>query len=255
MATFADLMSLLLTFFVLLLSFANMDVVKFREILGSLREAFGYQTEAFGSWNPVVMSTNKDNVTEQAVAEPQDAEDNAHKAQQKQQDMSFIDELQKVIKELKLDNKVDALSTARGIVIRAQDGLFFERGSTRIDPESYLFLEQMSVMFQRFPYDVLVEGHTDNRPVRARKSESNWELSTSRAIAVMRYLTEVGGIDPRRIGASGYAHMRPIAVNTTSKGRSKNRRVEFVCHRNSELTRAKPIAVPAPPAHPSGDSK
>ena len=78
---------------------------------------------------------------------------------------------------------------------------------------------------------MIVQGHTDDRPVRGRRFDSNWELSASRAIAVMRYMVENGGLDPKKLGTAGYADQRPLVPNDTRENRAKNRRVEFLCQR------------------------
>ena len=78
---------------------------------------------------------------------------------------------------------------------------------------------------------MVIQGHTDDRPVRGRRFDSNWELSASRAISVMRYMVENGGIDPKRLGTAGYADQRPLVPNDSRENRAKNRRVEFLCQR------------------------
>lgn len=261
MATFADLSTLLLTFFVLLLSFANMDVVQFREMLGSLKEAFGYQTVNFGNFNPPDLSVNKDSsesLSKSDVGEPGDAKgEDDDKPDKKSsgedsddpsanpdapvtpEDIKLIQEVQQLAAKNNLQNKVQTVVTNRGVVIRVREQVVFTRGTNDIVDQAYTFLNEIAALLRRFDYDVTVEGHTDDRPLRSRRFKSNWELSSGRAIAVMRYLAEVGGIDPRRMGAAGYGGMRPIQSNQTRLGRQANRRVEFLCHRHPALSRSK----------------
>lgn len=231
MATFADMVSLLLTFFILLLSFANMDIVKFREMMGSMKEAFGYQKEFHGNYNPELLVVDP---PESAKRQAQKSKGDGH-SEEPQMDLRLLKQIQRVIAEQKIEESVQADASNRGVVIRVRDQLMFKAGSDRLLPPAYVFLDEVSKLIGRFPYRVLIEGHTDNSPIRTRRFPSNWELSVARAIAVMRYLAEVGGIEHTRLGTAGYADTRPIESNDTAEGRMSNRRVEFVCHRDAEL--------------------
>ncbi|MEL6547982.1 MAG: OmpA family protein, partial [Myxococcota bacterium] len=117
-----------------------------------------------------------------------------------------------------------------------------EKGNDRIRDGAFVFLNEISALLRRFNYDVLVEGHTDSRPTGSLEFPTKWELSTARAVSVVRYLAEVGGVDPRRMGASGYADMRPVSDEETEEARARNRRVEFLCHQHPSLSR--PEALP-----------
>lgn len=276
MATFADLSTLLLTFFVLLLSFANMDVVQFREMLGSMKEAFGYQTVNFGNFNPPVLSVKKDSseTTEKdrqsqaenaaaAAAEKkgkgeQDADKRGTGENEKAEetvpselspsDRQLVAELEKMVAQERMQDSIQLAVSSRGVVIRVRENVMFKRGTDRIVDQAFNFLNEIAALLRRFDYDVIVEGHTDNRPSRSRKFPTNWELSAGRAISVMRYLAEVGGVDPRRMGAAGYADMRPVASNDTPEGRLANRRVEFLCHRHPSLSRPQILTSGVAPA-------
>ncbi len=276
MATFADLSTLLLTFFVLLLSFANMDVVQFREMLGSMKEAFGYQTVNFGNFNPPVLSVKKDSsettekdrkneaTADASTAEGKDGEgeqdadgagagkdektENVAKSELAARDLQLLKELEKMVAQEKMQSSIELAVSSRGVVIRVRENVMFKRGTDRIVDEAFNFLNEIAALLRRFDYDVIVEGHTDNRPTRSRKFPTNWELSAGRAISVMRYLAEVGGVDPRRMGAAGYADMRPVASNDTQNGRLKNRRVEFLCHRHPSLSRPQILTSGVAPA-------
>ena len=92
-------------------------------------------------------------------------------------------------------------------------------------------MDELAKLFEEFPCDMIIQGHTDDRPVRGRRFDSNWELSASRAIAVMRYMVENGGLDPKKLGTAGYADQRPLVPNDSRENRAKNRRVEFLCQR------------------------
>jgi chemotaxis protein MotB len=135
-----------------------------------------------------------------------------------------------LIQTKKLEKNVETETNERGLIIRVKDQAFFSSGA-RLKRQGFPVLDEVSKLLAGFPCQILVEGHTDNVPIYSRQFPSNWELSAARAIAVMRYMVEVGGIDPTRVGAAGYAEMRPLYPNDSEAHRKANRRVEFVCHR------------------------
>jgi chemotaxis protein MotB len=222
MATFADLSTLLLTFFVLLLSFANMDIIKFESMSGSLKDAFGYQEENFGNYHPemIARQTKMESEIEQLLLGG--PRKKLRKMERKVRDL---------IQTKKLEKKVSTETNEKGLIIRVKDQAFFSGGGARLKRQGFPILDEVSKLLAGFPCQILVEGHTDNSPIHTRRFPSNWELSAARSIAVMRYMVEVGGISPTRIGAAGYADMRPLHPNDTIEHKLANRRVEFVCHR------------------------
>lgn len=252
MATFGDLMSLLFVFFVLLLSFANMDVVKFKDALGSMRDAFGVQLE-----NPGEFQARSDTVVELA-AKPSSTLIDALRAPKhgtqggagKGED-EMAGEIARTIRESGLDQIADVKVEARGVVMRVRGQLLFEGGSDRIRAESLVFLDEITQLVLRFPYTVVIEGHTDDEPVSAGPFATNWHLSAGRAIAVLRYLNEAGGVQANRLSASAMADQHPLVPNDSPAHRAVNRRVEFVFRRESidrggAAERAVPVLSPVP---------
>lgn len=223
MSTFADLSTLLLTFFVLLLSFANMDIVKFREMMGSMQDAFGYQKENFGNWNPDQMSDS-----------PTEAVNSETGTGGIQADVETLIEVQTAIEKQQAEDKVEAEVTPRGVVIRVKDNVMFSGGSDRLQKGGHDLLNNVVLLLGKFPCEIMVEGHTDDRAIQTKRFPSNWELSSSRAIAVMRYLAEIGGFEASRLGAAGFADTRPLVPNDSEVNRERNRRVEFVCIRDDQ---------------------
>ena len=252
MATFGDLMSLLFVFFVLLLSFANMDVVKFKEALGSMRDAFGVETERPGDFqarsNTVIeLSSKPSSSLIDALREP------THGSQggEGEGDGEVVGEITRMIRESGLEQIADVRGEARGVVMRVRGQLLFEAGSDRIRPESIVFLDGITQLVRRFPHSVTVEGHTDDSPVSAARYPTNWHLSAARAIAVVRYLHEAGGIDAKRLAAAAMSDQHPLVPNDSPAHRAVNRRVEFVFQRESidrggAAERGVPILSPAP---------
>ena len=132
-----------------------------------------------------------------------------------------------------IDSGEIELNQIRGrLTVSIAEELFFESGKAEIKPEGTEVLSRIAEILKKIPEkNVRVEGHTDNVPIGPRirdQYQTNWELGAARAVNVVRYLQEQGGIDPLRLGAISYAQYRPKATNRTSKGRAKNRRIEIV---------------------------
>jgi chemotaxis protein MotB len=213
MATFADMMSLLLTFFVLLLSFATMDIVKFRDAMGSIQQALGFMPTGPGMF--------------QHTSKPTDFEKSIATSALKNTNYLIQEELKDMIKDHGLERDVEIENTARGVILRVKGRIFFNSGTAKLKPQSYPILEKIAEVMKRFPSRVSIEGHTDNLPVSGGKYSSNWELSAARAYSALMFLKDLG-VDIKRINIAGFADTHPIAPNNTEEGRAKNRRVEFV---------------------------
>lgn len=157
-----------------------------------------------------------------------------------------------------IESKDVTISELQGkLTVNIVDRILFDSGEATLKPEGEEMLRKIAAVLARFPNrQVHVIGHTDNVPIRAsarHRYPSNWELSTARATAAVRFLTEQGGVDPRRIGAVGYGEFRPIADNSTPEGRAQNRRIAIVVL-SEELVgldaapTAKPFTAPTPDA-------
>ena len=225
MGTFADMCTLLLTFFVLLLTFASMDVQKFKEMLGSVHQAFGVQTQQFGEYQPTKPPETKD------VGK-------SHMAMPVQPQIQLSDretaEAQKMASQIKdlvaasgMGKDVSVSAGSRGVRMRVKGQLLFDAGQATVKPEAKRLLDAVVKVMKKFNFYLTVEGHTDSRPISTSKFPSNWELSSARASAVLRYLLQMG-VPNRRVSAVGYAANYPLASNQSAHGRDMNRRVEFV---------------------------
>ncbi|MEM6959079.1 MAG: flagellar motor protein MotB [Myxococcota bacterium] len=216
MATFSDLATLLLTFFVLLLSFAEMDVTEFKQMLGSVREAFGVQFETRGSYEARAASP----VSLDGEAPPGEGGDSAESREQ----------LEAMLEELGIENDVQIERDEGGLTIRIRERVLFESGSADLDLSAASeVLPAVVSLGRRMSRELAVQGHTDDRPIRSARFPSNWELSASRASSVVRYLSQNTVIrDPAIYQAVGMGEFRPVAENTTREGRARNRRVEIL---------------------------
>ena len=218
--TFADLMSLLLTFFVLLLSFSSTQAAKFEAVAGSLKDALGMRSELDLSDQPERRELIESVEKQRADQNPSTPADLAR-------------ELQKLLSELGGRGRGVAALTGQGIVLNISGDLMFSSGEATLSPEAIQVLDRIAnyVLQSDRPLDVV--GHTDNIPISTPLFPSNWELSAARAGSAVRYLVD-RGVDAERIRAIGRASTRPVESNSTAKGRSLNRRVEFIFNLQQE---------------------
>ncbi len=216
MATFADMTSLLLTFFVLLLSFATMDIMKFKDAMGSINEALGSsqtRTVVFGEGSgssliEIPMSESESKKIHYAIKE----------------------DLEKLIEKKGLQEDINVVHTKRGLILRVRGKMFFNSGGADLKYASIPVLEKIAEILKNFPNRVSIEGHTDTIPIRGGTFTSNWELSTARAYSALKYFQGIKGIDVTNIYIGGFGDTHPISPNDTPEGRAQNRRVEFVFH-------------------------
>jgi len=226
MATFADLATLLLTFFVLLLTFAEMDVEKFRDALGSVQAALG--TVPSGAPGVLDASPNLSILDKIPTPGTTTSGDGSGGESELREIEQTVD---RMIREQKLGEYVDVNVSSRGVVVRVKGHLFFNPGTARLRRGAKPVLDELSELVAKYPHSMAIEGHTDNIPIRSGGFSSNWELSTARAYSTLRYLQEELGVDPKRVHIAGFADTAPVASNETREGRAKNRRVEFIFFR------------------------
>jgi chemotaxis protein MotB len=124
--------------------------------------------------------------------------------------------------------EVNLLHSGKGLILRLPEFLFFDSGQATVRPEARPLLDKLARILKLIPNQILIEGHTDNRPIHTPQFPSNWELSTARAAALVRYFVEEHHLDPARFGAAGYGEFHPVADNSDDKGRQANRRVELI---------------------------
>jgi len=239
MATFADLMSLLLVLFVLLLTFAEMDVIRYKQIAGSVKAAFGFSKqdqlagviELDGSiMGKALKAPTPDSprVVSQ-IPQPETPKIEIEQTDTKEQKAEALEEtLAGVLKNMSLDDQVGLERIDGEVVIRFPNELAFPSGSSGMTEEFAAILNRLAPVINQTEGEVLVAGHTDNIPVSSSSPYiSNWDLSAARATSVLHFLIDQNGTDPRRMVIQGYGDSRPIANNDTPEGRSENRRVEI----------------------------
>ena len=248
--TFADLMTLLMCFFVLLLAFSEMDAARFKQLSGSMREAFGVQAEVEARTIPKGTSVI---AQEFSPGTPQPTPMNTVRQFTVDSSKNTLDALSKESADIEAAKKqakrlADALSEEirrgsvsvqlRGaqITIRILERASFASASADVRPEFIPTLEKIARLMAESPDgEITVSGHTDNLPIANTRFRSNWELSTSRAVSVAHALIDSAPLNQSRFLVIGHADTRPLADNDTAENRAKNRRVEIAILRGGGL--------------------
>lgn len=228
--SYADMVTLLWTFFILLFSLSVVNVQKFEAGIGSLQSAFG------------VMSGSR-NIMDGGSPSPQLSLIAQELAKMEMEGMKFQEELENA----GLADKVSIEMDPRGLIFRFADSILFDLGSAEIRSDALPVLEKVGKLIATVEYDIRIEGHTDDWPISTVRFPSNWELSTGRAASVVRFFIENLGFSPKQLEAAGYGQERPVASNETAEGRRKNRRVDVVLLRPSLSAAEPPVDLEVAP--------
>lgn len=215
---YADMVTLLLCFFVLLYSFSAIDNEKFRQFISS------FQGKSILDGGEVVLPGPD---TDFPIDEWEGDEDPYWADSER-----LLEYVKRYLVEHGIDGSIEVNRDERGVQLQMPDHLFFNSGEARITSRGLNILENLTPLFEEIPNKVLVEGHTDTRPMNSIAFPSNWELSCGRAASVVRYFTEDMGLVPKRFIAVGYGEFHPVESNATSEGRAANRRVVMVIRSN-----------------------
>lgn len=247
MATFSDLMNLLLCFFVLLFAFSSVDAEKFAEIAASFNSSlsiFDGGAEAIGDGKLISQGISQlDNLSEYynemgVEADKEKSEENDVETEfrekvaeeEKEATKKLYEKVVEVAEEKQIADTVEVNTDKNNQYVRIQlnGAILFDTGAAEIKKEALPILSKIGDILKTYDkHLIIVEGHTDNVPIRNNKYESNMWLSTARATRVFEYLAGEKGLDPKTLEASGRAEYEPIAKNDTPEGRAKNRRVEI----------------------------
>ena len=213
--TFGDLMSLLMCFFVLLLSFSEMDRRKYKMVSGSMAQAFGIQRE-----KPVFESPRG----QKMIAKEFDQAVVIKKIEESIK--PIIDEIKNEYEELK--EAVELEIEDDKVTIRMMGEATFDTGKAKLHPAFGPLLKKIGKVLSQTKGEIIIAGHTDNIPLKGGLYGSNLGLSMARAGSVAEYLLGTTSIDPKRLSTMGFGEYRPLTSNDTARGRRKNRRVEII---------------------------
>jgi chemotaxis protein MotB len=221
MATFADMMTLLLCFFVLLLSFAEQSEEKYRDALGSLRGAFG--VKELRTVSDTMSQFNTSQSTRELVEKISSDERLL---------LGVVMRIKSLMEneDLRIQEGTGVTADRDGVVFSADSATLFRPGTAELTGGADRVLDKVIKVLKDYKLSLVVRGHTDDRPISTAKYPSNWELSSARAAVALDYILRKGGISINRAKAVGYADTRPAVPNDSDEHRLKNQRVEFYLH-------------------------
>lgn len=244
--TFADLMNLLLCFFVLLFSMSTVDAQKFDLMASSFSDTFSiFSAGASAIGDGVLISNGVSQLNEldqyiNSTGKTADSETmvddmdeyEAMAAQMESEKMAASEELaekvQEAVSENGMDKDIDITFTSQYVQLTLKGSILFDSGKAELKRESLPVIEKVAVILERYAESTVeIEGHTDNVPINTSRFESNDVLSSYRALAMFDYLVENTNLDPAMIKHSGRGEYMPVADNGTPEGRAKNRRIEI----------------------------
>jgi len=253
MDTYGDLVTLLLTFFVLLFSFSTIDAAKWQAIVGSFT---GMNVIGIEPISPEMAAADPmPKIGPRSGGTMEDTEADSESVNSMDPDELGADQslnnlrlmygiMDEFVKSGGIDAEVILDEESYLVRLIINERVFFETASAVVRPDAYPVLDSIIEMFKQVEdlYTMLmVEGHADSRPINTAQYPSNWHISVYRAVNVLAYIWEVGELDPTRLAAMGFGEMQPVAPNDSEENMAKNRRVEFIAEagdprRNSQET-------------------
>ena len=235
LVSYADFITLLFAFFVVMFAASNSDQKKAGQVAQAVQVAFK-DLAVFTPTGKVVPLYDTGGL-------PSDAKNiigNEHSAFDATQLVTsgksggakaiseVKSQLQETLKNEVAKGNVRITEDSRGLTVSLAEAGFFDPGSATMHPKALAVIDRIAETVRPLQYGIRVEGHTDNSPIHTAQFPSNWELSTSRATFLLQYLISSGTIPPARLSAVGYGEYRPVASNDTSEGKAANRRVDLV---------------------------
>jgi chemotaxis protein MotB len=243
LVSYADFITLLFAFFVVMFAVSQVDTNKVGRFSESVRAASKWQLFEDAATAPVSGVTNKI------------AEDNekmvSNEQRQNARDLAIL--IKEILQDSLASGRVGVIDGPDGVIIRLNDTAYFPSGQASLRADHLKDLEALAKVMLRLPNHVRIEGHTDPRPIQTAIYPSNWELSAARAASMLRFLSSAG-VPEEKLAIVGYADRRPIVSNDTEAGRQKNRRVDVVLLREKGVSEGAPpkaIETPAPQTPPA----
>lgn len=231
--TYADMITLLMAFFIMLFAMSQLDLMKFKQFQQGVAADLGGDVPVAGG-SDSLMPGGQGLLPAAGLGPGQGAglgpgQGGQDAVQLERDALHQVQEDLVAASEAHGSEGVFAFEDqARGLAMQVQGGVLFAPGSADLTDEGKSALDDVAMAIRELLNPILIEGHTDDVPISSDRFPSNWELSSGRAIAVLHYLSGQRGILPSRLSAAGYADTHPIAPNDTAEGRARNRRVEIV---------------------------
>jgi chemotaxis protein MotB len=207
--TYADLITLLLAFFIIMYSMSKVDSERFSSIMDALNGVLRGGEVGLAAEGAIITYANNTGNAEQQKAE-------------------LYEEVQQMLDDHGLGGSVEARMDAHGVVMTLGEQVLFDQGRADLKPSAMQVLDEIVEILAELTHSIRIEGHTDNVPINNERFASNWELSVARSTSVIRYLLEEHGLPPEKLSAAGCGEYRPIEPNDTPEQRAMNRRVDIV---------------------------
>lgn len=239
MATFSDLMNLLLCFFVLLFSMSSVDVEKWQQLAASFSDNFSVFSSGASAIGDGILISNgvsqlnqlDDYINSTGKSADSDTESEELKEFEEKQLAEaerLAEQIEEAVDESQFANEIDIDFTSQYVSLTLNGALLFDSGSAEIKEEAKPLMDKVGQLLTRYAQSTIeIEGHTDNVPIHNARFANNNELSSFRALSVFDYFMETTFLDPAMIKHSGRGEYLPVADNATPEGRAQNRRVEI----------------------------
>ncbi|MFP4258049.1 MAG: flagellar motor protein MotB [Desulfovermiculus sp.] len=223
MITYSDMVTLLLTFFVLLLSMSDIDKIKFVKAVGSLRGALGVmETSDFEDIYPIEL-LKKSTLFDERV-------------------QRVYEQIESRIEDLNINEDIEVVKDRGAVVLRLNNSILFDSGSSRLKPGADPVLFEVAELVRPLQLDLRIEGHTDDTPVLSAEY-SNWDLSVERAVAVLKFFAQEKLVARDRLSAAGYGSQRPLVPNDSPEHRAMNRRVDLYLEQGEDYREQLPYLI------------
>ncbi len=211
--SYADFITLLFAFFTAMYAISSVNEGKYLKMSESLARAF----------NPAEYAPKK------IIEESEFVSTRSSSISDKFNSAFSTDykEIISAVEQIKTNKKIALIYDKNRVTIRVPDGLLFSTGSGEIKDSGLELLSEIGNVLKKIPNAVRIEGHTDNIPISTKQYPSNWELSGTRALSILKFFIKEHGIDPGRLSATGYGEFRPVGNNSSTSGRARNRRVDI----------------------------
>jgi len=257
--TFADLMTLLMCFFVLLLAFSEMDAAKFKQLSGSMKDAFGVQSEievrTIPKGTSVVaqeFSPGRPDPTAMNQVRQFTVDSNKNTLDALEREAREIEKARRHAQRLRMalqkeleQGDVSIQTEGMKVIVHIMENASFDSGYAEVRTEFMPALNKIASLIDNNSGEVTISGHTDNVPIANERFRSNWDLSTSRAVSVAHELLRASQLDPDNVIVTGHADTRPRAPNDSDENRAKNRRVDIAIVRGKEIDEYRTMSITA----------
>jgi chemotaxis protein MotB len=258
LVSYADFITLLFAFFVVMYALSSVNEGKYRVLSDSMVSAFRNAPIPTSGQMPMLTPTPP-MTTRPTIVNNKEKAQEAVKQKQREKMRNVAKDILDVMAPLIAAGKVRVLETSRGVTIEINDSILFSPGQALLQPTLIKAMSAIADLLAASDFPITIEGHTDNVPINTAQFPSNWELSAVRATTVLRLFNDAG-VAAERLTAIGYADTRPVEPNLLADGRARNRRVSILIDSaipekatevNLDAQPAKPVAVPGPAPTPA----